>query len=51
MATFIDSAPIKRAIVRRARTGNGGALNTALVGGIHQSLAPRKIAYPFMVRR
>ena len=49
MVTFTDSAPIKRAIVRRARTGNGGALNAALVGGIHQGLAPRKIAYPFMV--
>jgi hypothetical protein len=47
MATFTGTLPIKRAIVRRARTS--GALNAALVGGIHQRLAPRKIAYPFMV--
>ena len=38
---------IKRAIVRRTRSD--ATLTAALVGGIHQRLAPRKIAYPFFV--
>lgn len=41
------TGPIKRAIVRRMRSSS--ALQAALVGGIHQRLAPRKIAYPFFL--
>lgn len=46
MATFSGTGPIKRAIVRRTRSD--ATLNAALVGGIHQRVAPRKIAYPYL---
>lgn len=45
--TLTGTGPIKRAIVRRTRSS--GPLRTALVGGIHQRLAPSKIVYPFLV--
>lgn len=45
--SLTGTAPIKRGIVRRARSS--GPLRAALVGGIHQRLAPSKIAYPFLV--
>lgn len=39
--------PIKRAIVRLTRSN--GPLASALIGGIHQRVAPRRVSYPFMV--
>jgi hypothetical protein len=45
MAELTGTAPIKRGIVRRTRSSAN--LTAAFVGGIHQRLAPRKIAYPF----
>lgn len=44
---FTSTGPIKRGVVRRIRSD--ATLSAALVGGIHQRLAPRKIAYPFLV--
>lgn len=44
---FLSTGPIKRGVVRRIRSDV--ALANALVGGIHQRLAPRKIEYPFLV--
>ena len=44
---FTGTGPIKRAIVRRTRSDV--TLAAALVGGLHQKLAPRKIVYPFFV--
>lgn len=44
---FTNSGPIKRGLVRRVRSLS--SLTNALVGGIHQRVAPRKIAYPYLV--
>jgi hypothetical protein len=41
------SAPAKRAIVQTLRAL--GALTSAINGGIHEGIAPRKIKYPFIV--
>jgi hypothetical protein len=41
------SAPIKRAIVQKLRASP--ALVSAIAGGIHEGIAPRKIRYPFIV--
>ncbi len=43
------SGPIKRAIVQTLRAS--GPLIAALSGGIHQSVAPRKVNYPFVTYR
>ena len=42
-----SSAPSKRAIVQTLRAL--GPLTSALNGGIHEGIAPRKIKYPFIV--
>jgi hypothetical protein len=42
-----SSAPIKRAMVQALRAL--GALTSALNGGIHEGIAPRKVRYPFIV--
>ena len=42
-----SSAPIKRAMVQALRAST--PLTTAIAGGIHESIAPRKIKYPFIV--
>lgn len=47
MVADLTTGPIKRGIVRMTR--NNAPLKTALVGGIHERLAPRKANYPFMV--
>lgn len=41
------SAPIKRAIVQRLRSSP--AIVAAINGGIHETLAPRKVRYPFVM--
>jgi hypothetical protein len=41
------SAAIKRGVVRHARAS--APLKAALIGGIHEMLAPEKVRYPFMV--
>lgn len=41
------SAPVKRAIVQKLRASP--ALVSAIAGGIHEGIAPRKIRYPFIV--
>lgn len=41
------SGPIKRAIVQKLRAS--GPLVAAIAGGIHESIAPRKVKYPFLV--
>ena len=45
MATT-TSGPIKRAIVRALRAN--APLVAAIKGGIHESIAPRKVRYPFV---
>jgi len=40
-------APIKRAVVQTLRASP--SLVSAIVGGIHEGIAPRKIKYPFIV--
>jgi hypothetical protein len=45
MAT--TSAAIKRGVVRHARAN--APLKAAIVGGVHEGMAPAKIRYPFMV--
>jgi hypothetical protein len=40
-------APVKRAIVQKLRATP--ALTAAIVGGIHEGIAPRKVRYPFIV--
>lgn len=47
MTASLTTLPIKRGIVRMTR--NNATLKSALVGGIHERLAPRKVRYPFMV--
>ena len=42
-----SAAPIKRAIVQKLRSSP--SLTAAIVGGIHEGVAPRKIRYPFIV--
>jgi hypothetical protein len=42
-----SSAPAKRAIVQTLRASS--ALTSAINGGIHEGIAPRKIRYPFIV--
>jgi hypothetical protein len=46
-AANLTTGPIKRGIVRFTRSN--GTLKSALVGGIHERLAPRKVPYPFLV--
>ena len=41
------SAPIKRAVVQALRASP--ALVSAIAGGIHEGVAPRKVRYPFIV--
>jgi hypothetical protein len=41
------SAPIKRAIVQKLRATP--AIVSAINGGIHETIAPRKVKYPFIV--
>lgn len=43
----ITSAPIRYGLIRLIRSSSD--LRTALKGGIHNSLARRKVAYPFVV--
>lgn len=40
------SAPIKRALVQALRAS--GPLVAAINGGIHETIAPRKVKYPFV---
>jgi len=42
-----SSAPVKRAIVQKLRASP--ALVSAIAGGIHEGIAPRKVRYPFIV--
>ena len=42
-----SSAPAKRAIVQTLRAS--APLTSAIAGGIHEGIAPRKIKYPFIV--
>ena len=44
---FATSAPIKRAVVQALRAST--PLTSAIAGGIHEGIAPRKIRYPFVV--
>jgi len=46
MATS-TSAPIKRAIVQKLRANQ--SIVAALNGGIHETIAPRKVRYPFVM--
>lgn len=47
MTDFVPTtAPLKNGIVRLVRSSSD--LRTALVGGIHERLAPRRTKYPFM---
>jgi hypothetical protein len=46
MATS-TSAPIKRALVQKLRASP--SLVSAIAGGIHEGVAPRKVKYPFIV--
>lgn len=41
------SAPIKRAVVQKLRASP--SLVSAIAGGIHEGIAPRKVRYPFIV--
>lgn len=41
------STPIKRALVRKLR--DSSPVMTAIVGGIHEKVAPRRTRYPFIV--
>lgn len=41
------AAPIKRAVVQKLRAS--APLVAAIRGGIHESIAPRKVRYPFIV--
>jgi len=43
----LTSAPVKRALVQKLRASP--ALVSAIVGGIHEGIAPRKVRYPFVV--
>jgi hypothetical protein len=45
--TLVTVAPVKRAIVQTLRASP--ALVSAIVGGIHEGIAPRKVRYPFVV--
>ena len=45
--TASTTAPIKRALVRQLRSSV--PLMAAIAGGIHQAVAPKKVAYPFVV--
>lgn len=47
MATATSSAPIKRAVVQKLRASP--SLVSAIAGGIHEGIAPRKVRYPFIV--
>jgi hypothetical protein len=40
-------APVKRAVVQKLRASS--PLVAAIVGGIHEAIAPRKVKYPFIV--
>jgi len=40
-------APVKRAVVQKLRASS--PLVAAIVGGIHEAVAPRKVKYPFIV--
>lgn len=40
-------APVKRAIVQKLRATP--ALTSAIAGGIHEGIAPRRVRYPFVV--
>jgi len=40
-------APVKRAIVQTLRAS--GPLTNAIVGGINEGMAPRRVRYPFIV--
>ena len=40
-------APVKRAVVQKLRASS--PLVAAIVGGIHEAVAPRKVRYPFIV--
>lgn len=40
-------APVKRAIVQKLRASP--SLVSAIAGGIHEAIAPRKVRYPFIV--
>ena len=44
---YATSAPIKRAVVQKLRASP--SLVSAIAGGIHEGIAPRKIRYPFIV--
>lgn len=41
------SAPVKRAVVQKLRASP--SLVSAIAGGIHEGIAPRKVKYPFVV--
>lgn len=41
------SAPVKRALVQKLRASP--SLVSAIAGGIHEGIAPRKVRYPFIV--
>lgn len=45
--TIATVAPVKRAVVQTLRASP--ALVSAIRGGIHEGIAPRKIKYPFIV--
>lgn len=45
--TIATSAPIKRAVVQALRASP--SLTSAIAGGIHEGVAPRKVRYPFIV--
>lgn len=45
--TVSSVAPVKRAIVQALRASP--ALVSAIAGGIHEGVAPRKVKYPFVV--
>lgn len=47
MAALATVAPVKRAIVQTLRAS--APLTAAIAGGIHESIAPRKVRYPFLV--
>lgn len=46
MASSATTAPIKRAVVQKLRAS--APIGAAIKGGIHQSVAPRKVKYPFI---
>ena len=47
MMALATSAPVKRAVVQTLRASP--ALVSAIAGGIHEGIAPRKVRYPFIV--